>query len=584
MTTMPDLPTITLDTTLADLYRRGSPRNAKKRIAQVFSGINSGTRLSADVPRNAKYLYQDASFNTVPDDASSSSSGLNGDDAEQQRRRQQQQKELAVKHLSLIPQRDAFISGDTAVVLFHLDDADSRQRAHDRREAERTMSVLPENQRPDLVFCPGPSRIPVKEAGIDLIAYKLVLDGIDAYDLVVPTDTHWFVNSKAALARSGLPTPRSTILELDGVADEARACCGPCADTDTDTDTDAAAEEFVIPETCAGSRGAWFARQSGRILAALEAHPLPFVLKNQQTFGGAGTYMVRTEEQRAGVVDDLRGGVLRKLLSSVTPSNRHLRPAALVLSDLVEDPVGDFGLTFFVTDDGGDPIFLAASEQLTDGHNAWIGSTINYGRQHELERKFGPLVKRIASWLRSHDYVGPAGADVLETRPKPATNGHGTDGHGQNGCDSNGQKPNGHKTNGHKTNGHKTNGHHNTTQNGHTNGTHPDNPDADFSNFHVVDLNIRTSGSLCLPLLRTHFTSRGLMSASSFSIGCAQGRDAFIADFADDFAAGRMCVVSWYEDPDTGASLADVAVGAEDEAGLRRAMQRVRDATDTVTF
>ncbi|WQF84028.1 hypothetical protein CDEST_09042 [Colletotrichum destructivum] len=557
---MPDLPTITLDTTLADLYRRGSPRNAKKRIAQVFSGINSGTRLSADVPRNAKYLYQDTPFNTVPDDVSSSKP--NGD-AGQQR---QQHKELAVKYLSLIPQRDAFISGDTAVVLFHVDDTDS-QRAHDRREAEKTISVLPKNQRPDLVFCSGPSRIPVKEAGIDLIAYKLVLDGLEAYDLVVPTDTHWFLNSKAALARSGLPTPRSKILELDGVADEARACCDPCTDGD-------AAAEFVIPEACAGSRGEWFARQSSRILAELESHPLPFVLKNQQTFGGAGTYIVRTEDRRVRVVEDLRGGVLRKLLSSVTPSNVHLRPAALILSDLVEDPVGDFGLTFFVTDDGGDPIFLAASEQLTDGDNAWIGSTINYGRQDELERKFGALVKKIASWLRGHDYVGPAGADVLETRPSPSRGQKPT----TNGCKTNGSDMNGYQTNGHKANGH--------TSNGYTNGTHPPdtNADADFSNFHVVDLNIRTSGSLCLPLLRTHFTSRGLMSASSFSISCSQGRDAFIADFADDFAAGRMCVVSWYEDPDTGASLADVAVGAEDEAGLRRAMQRVRDATDEVTF
>ncbi|KAK2041765.1 hypothetical protein LZ31DRAFT_471851 [Colletotrichum somersetense] len=513
---MPDLPTVTLDTTLADLYRRACPKHADKRIAQVLCGINSCAELSASVPRNAKYLYQDTPFNTVPPDESCSRSA----DKDEER---QQRRLLAVKYLSLIPQRDAFISGDTPVVLFHIDETDE-QKAHDRREAKRTISVLAAAQRPDLVFCAGPSAIPVKEEGIDVIAYKLVLDGLEDYNLIVPPDTHWFLNSKGALARSGLPTPRATIIEIDGLADEARLCCAPCAGD---------AGEFVIPLACAGPRGRWFEAQRDRILAALVSSPLPFVLKNQQTFGGAGTYVVRTEEERGKLVADLRGGVLRRLLSSVTEANAHLRPAALILSDLVEDPVGDYGLTFFVTDaDGGDPIFLAASEQLTDDANAWIGSTINYARQDELKRKFGPLVKKIAAWLRSHNYVGPAGADQT---------------------------------------------------NGHTNGDHAE-PEEDLSHFHIVDLNIRTSGSLCLPLLRRHFTSRGLMSGSSFSISCRQGRNAFIASFRDDFAAGRMCIVSWYEDPATGVSLADVAVGAEDERGLRRAMQRVRDATEEVTF
>ncbi|KAK1961542.1 solid-state culture-specific ATP-grasp domain-containing protein [Colletotrichum sublineola] len=555
---MPDLPTITLDTTLADLYRRASPKNADKRIAQVLCGVNSCAELSANIPRNAKYLYQDTPFNTVPPDESCSR-------PEEEEQQQQQQQQLAVKYLSLIPQRDAFISGDTAVVLFHLDETDE-QKAHDRREAERTISVLAEAQRPDLVFCAGPSAIPVKEAGIDMIAYKLVLDGLEGYDLVVPPDTHWFLNSKAALARSGLPTPRATIVEVDGLADEARLCCAPC----TSGGDAPAAAGFVIPPACTGPRGKWFEAQRERILGALASHPLPFVLKNQQTFGGAGTYIVSTEAERDKLVADFRGGVLRRLLSSVTASNAHLRPAALVLSDLVEDPIGDYGLTFFVTDDGSDPIFLAASEQLTDDAKAWIGSTINYARQDELKRKFGPLVKKIAAWLRSHNYVGPAGADVLETAPsktvKPETNGQTTNGQTTNGETA---------ANGHKSNGHPTNGH--------TKADHAA-PEEGFSHFHVVDLNIRTSGSLCLPLLRRHFTSRGLMSGSSFSISCRQGRDAFIDSFRDDLAAGRMCIVSWYEDPATGASLADVAVGAEDERGLKRAMQRVRDATEEVTF
>ncbi|KAK1658676.1 solid-state culture-specific ATP-grasp domain-containing protein [Colletotrichum godetiae] len=535
---MIDLPTITLDTTLTDLYRCASPRNADKRIAQVLSLVNSGSELNPSVPRNAKYLYQDSPFNAVPKDPSSSS--LPGDDGGRQ-----QQRELAVKYLSLIPQRDAFISGDTAVILFRINDS-KKQKLHDSREAERTLFVLSKTQQPDLIFCPGPSEIPIKEAGIDLIAYKIVLDGLESYNnLIVPPETHWFLNSKAALAQSGLPTPKAKILEVDGLAGDAWACCASCYGGD--------AAEFVIPECCTGSRSRWLEEQSERVYTDLESHPLPFVLKNQQTFGGAGTYIINNEDERQELVQDFRNGILRKLLSSVTESNAHLQPAALILSDVVENPMENYGLTFFVADNGSDSIFLAASEQMTDDDNAWIGSTINYRRQEQLKKKFGLLVKKIATWLQGYGYVGPAGADVLETASSTAY--PQTDG----------------------------------TRNGAANGVTDDIPHAtdgksDFPNFHIVDLNIRTSGSMCLPLLRTHFATRSLWSASSFSISYDKSRDAFIESFREDFEAGKMCIISWYEDPDTGCSLADVAVGAEDVDGLRRAMKRVRDATEEVTF
>ncbi|KAF4776325.1 solid-state culture specific ATP-grasp domain-containing protein [Colletotrichum scovillei] len=500
---MIELPKITLDTTLTDLYRRASPRNADKRIAQVFCLVNSSSELTPNVPRNAKYLYQDSPFNAVPRDPSSSRLPADDDG-------RQQQRALAVKYLSLIPQRDAFISGNTAVVLFHTMNSKKRN-LHDIRETETTLSVLSKTQRPDLTFCPGPSEIPVEEAGIDLIACKFVLDVLESYsNLIFPPETHWFLNSKAALALSGLPTPKTNILKVDGLAGDAWACCSSCS----------------------------------------SSQPLPFVLKNQQTLGGAGTYIINTENKRQKLVQDFRNGVLRKLLSAVTESNAHLQPAALIVSDVVEDPVENYGLTFFVTDDGNEPIFLAASEQMTDGDSAWIGSTINYRRQEQLEKKFGLLVKRVATWLRGYGYVGPAGADVLETTSSTAPYS-------------------------------KTNG---VANGASTTISHSVNGASDFSDFHIVDLNVRTSGSMCLPLLRTHFTTCGLWSASSFSISYKDSRDAFIESFRSEFETGRMCVISWYDDTDTGCGLADVAVGAEDVDELRTAMKRVRDLTEQVTF
>ncbi|KAL9949648.1 hypothetical protein ACHAO5_000481 [Verticillium nonalfalfae] len=516
-TTGPSLPTVKLDTTLADLYRQAAPRKKARRIAQVLCGVNSGLPLSAKFPRNTKYLYQDSPFNTITAKAPSCPD-----------EKAALTRELAMKYLSLIPQRDAFISGSAPVILFHIDHDDPAQVEHDRAEAEATVSVLAADQKPELVFCAGPADIPVQEKGIDAIAYKLMVDGLERYDLLVQPDVHWFVNSKDALAKSGLPTPKCEIIDLEGHGGAQRGCCEVCV-----SGGDGEGNEFVIPVACEGARGQWFAQESERILQKIVQRSLPFVLKNQQTFGGAGTYVVRTEEERGKVVGDLREGVLRKLMSSVTEANAHLRPGALILSDLVDEPIGDYGLTFFVTEEEAEPVFLAASEQMIGEGNAWIGSTINYRRQDELKKKFTKLVKEVAAWLRSHDYVGPAGADVLETASESVMD---------------------------------------------------EGVDDDLARYHIVDLNVRTSGSLALPLMKTHFTGRGLDNASSFSISSKHSRDEFVALFRDDFESGKMCILSWYQDRDTGTSLADVAVGAATPEDLKKEMQRVRDATDEVTF
>ena len=54
--------------------------------------------------------------------------------------------------------------------------------------------------------------------------------------------------------------------------------------------------------------------------------------------------------------------------------------------------------------------------------------------------------------------------------------------------------------------------------------------------------------------------------------------------FDTEFKMGRMCILSWYEDPAARVSLADVAGGAEDRTKLQEAMERVRDAAGQVTF
>lgn len=320
------LPIIKLDTTIAELFKSAKSQDAEKRLALVLCGVNCGLDLSPDFPRNTKFLYQDSPFNTIPrQDLSKGNIEL--------------QKSLAMKYLSLIPQRDAFISGNTAVVLFNMDQT-PEQMEHDRHEAETTISVLDRSQRPELIFCPGPAKIPMREHHIDRIAYKLALDGLQKYPLTIDMETHWYLNSKAALALSGLPTPRAEVIEIAGFGPTADACCDICT-----TDK---GELVFIPAKCTGTRGEWLEEQTKRIITAIERRSVPFVVKNQQTFGGAGTWVVSSEAQKKSLLEDFKGenGVLRKLLSSVTKDNYHLKPGTLIISDLVKDPIGDYGLTF----------------------------------------------------------------------------------------------------------------------------------------------------------------------------------------------------------------------------------------------
>ncbi|KAK0717330.1 hypothetical protein B0T26DRAFT_775581 [Lasiosphaeria miniovina] len=349
------LPTINLDTTLAELYRRASPKNADRKLGLVLCGVTSST--SAPTSR------------TTP--STRTRTGRSNNRA--------LQKSLATKYLSLIPQRDAFIAGPGApVVLFHQGRTEAK-RARDRREAEATVAVLSTEQRPELVFCASPASIPLgAKHGIARIAYKVVLDGLARYPLTHPLGAHWFLNSKAALARSGLPTPRTRIVEIEGHGGTTgSSCCERCAAVETDM--------RFIPAGCTGGRGRWLEAQAARVVEAVERQPVPFVLKTQQTFGGAGTWVVRSEQQKQDLLRDLW---------------RRRQGEAAGQEDESENDNGD--------DDDRD-------DDRDDGILRRLLS------QQKLKDKFAPLVQRAAAWVAHHGYYGPVGIDVLETRMAGAT-------------------------------------------------------------------------------------------------------------------------------------------------------------------
>ncbi|QKD48033.2 uncharacterized protein FOBCDRAFT_235817 [Fusarium oxysporum Fo47] len=379
----------------------------------------------------------------------------------------------AIKYLSLVNQRGAFECGTAPVIFFYMD-GDSKKRDHDRKQVAKTSATLPDYQRPQPVFCEGPDSIPINETGIDLLACKVVHDSLERH-----SNTLVFLHRSSGL------------------------------------------DSFVIPGDCTGNRGTWLKEQSQRIYDALKSHPLPFVLKSQATFGGAGTFIVKTEEQRQKIIDNLGKGFLGRLLSSVNADNSHLEPATMLLSDMIQNPIGDYGMTVFNNKKGQEPVFLGVSKQMIQDGTAWVGSTIDYRQQSELRLKFETLTNQISEWLQSYEYIGPAGADVLE--------------------------------------------------------------DADC--FHVVDLNVRTTDSCYLPLLRKHFTNRELYIASSFSTEVQQRRDEFLDMFKAEFQDGRMCVISWYEDQEKGSSLAELVIGGgEGDDRLKELMDRANEMSKSVTF
>lgn len=499
-----NLPAIKLDKTLSELYHQHCPSLTNKRIGHIFCGTTCAASLSQDFPRNRKYVYQDSSFN----DAGQASKT---DDEVQQI--------LAPKYLSLVPQRDAFIAGDSAVFFFY----SGREKEiveHDEAETRRTLAVLDESQKPETVFCSGPSQVAkeMMEKKIDCISSKLVVDAVvetAVEKMLCAPDSLWYLNSKEALANSGLPTPKATIIEVDGHCPDAASCCEACEEAERSAET-------VIPEACTGPRKRWIGEQSIRILSAVEKQPLPFVFKNNQTFGGAGTYVITKGPERNQLIEDMtHGGILRRMLSFVSAENEHMKPGTVLLTSMISDPVADYGITFFVSESGS-ATFLAASEQMIDRESAsWVGSNISFSHQAALQDRFGLIIGKVGKFLHQHGYFGPAGVDILETK------------------------------------------------------------DGDYQ---IVDLNVRTSGSLALPLLRTHFTSRGFYSASSISVTVEKSRDEFCQQWRVELEAGQLCILAWYEDQRAGKSYGDVVVGAEDEDHLAQMLEKVRKDSEQVTF
>ncbi|KAL9106705.1 MAG: hypothetical protein Q9227_008274 [Pyrenula ochraceoflavens] len=366
---MDRFPTITLDTTLAELYQKNLPNGQRPRIAIIPCGWTSGVDLGPDMPRNKKLIFQDPVTMAAYRDASQ----FQTEDAS---------REMQLKFLAMVSQRDALGAGDMGVVIFEFDSKE-QNRSASREEVGRTIAQLAPHQQPQLLLCKNPDGLKecLRKGNIDLVLPKLPLDCLEQVSLTCSVDASYYLHSKTGLTESGLPIPKSTII-------------APPAFSDT-------------PE--------WREKAKSHVISQIAAQTPPFVLKTNQSGGGGGVFIVRDQSAKDSTLEDFSSHIIPNLLASVTTSNAYLAPANLVIQEFIPTTTGNWGLTFFLGASGTCTFLQAPTQQLSSDGSSWLGNRLSFPDRDRLERKLSPIMHEIGAWLHKHGYYGPAGADVVET-------------------------------------------------------------------------------------------------------------------------------------------------------------------------
>ena len=254
------------------------------------------------------------------------------------------------------------------------------------------------------LYCRTREDLELDHAG-QRLAVAMPLDALGRLPPAVRPDSHYDILSKACLAVSGLPTPQSQVIHLASYKTvQSMAIRRPGFFPDALTAF--AQHEIDIFQTQVNIA-------SENALKLVLAHVLPFVLKQNLTVSGGGTYIVRTEAQRQALISRLQSTIVPLLLSSSTDANAHLQPTALILSTYIR-AVNSYGLTFFVSRANGACRFISCSNQDFDKAGFRTGGYIEYLQQPRLEMRFSALMNKVGALLFARGYYGPVGIDVLE--------------------------------------------------------------------------------------------------------------------------------------------------------------------------
>ncbi|OGM48510.1 solid-state culture specific ATP-grasp domain protein [Aspergillus bombycis] len=387
---------------------------------------------------------------------------------------------------NMVPQRYAFSAGQMPLVILDFDSTNKQKEAN-RKPCEtidelpvhhldirRTFSQLMPDQQPILTVAISPESISLDPGA--QIAVLLPTDCMSHLPHVVHPETHYEILSKRGLALSGLPTPPSQVIDT-GLVDSN--------------------DPTLVKQEVA------------RMVESIDQRQVPFMVKLPQSVSGIGTFSITTDVERNRVktlLTEQLGVILRQL----NRSNHHLYPCSMVLQDFVAGPV--VALSLFITKNG-QARFISCCEQRFDARGHWIGGTISYRQQGGLRQTFATIMQKVADFLHTKGYHGPAGVDIVSD-------------------DHSGEQL-------------------------------------------VIDLNARVTGTFHLGPLMGHFTKRGLFEAGMTTGDFSCSRDTFEQTFADEIRNGSLIVSGWVHNESSRLSHAAITIGAREPDELKGYFERI---------
>ena len=85
--------------------------------------------------------------------------------------------------------------------------------------------------------------------------------------------------------------------------------------------------------------------------------------------------------------------------------------------------------------------------------------------------------------------------------------------------------------------------------------------------------------------MKRHFSDqRGLHEASSVFLNVKMTRESFISRFENYFREGKIVIVSWYEDEESGVSFGNVVIGARSKQELEDYVIMVKELASEIHF
>ncbi|KAJ4394867.1 hypothetical protein N0V93_004087 [Gnomoniopsis smithogilvyi] len=359
-------PPVSLNPTLASLYSLDGGNSDE--VALIYA-VPHPTKLAKSLPVSVKYAYQAPRMANQSRPADIMALCCLGSNASVLRLRKQLLMEK-IASSGVVAQYFAFVTGPMDLHLFDLDNAPTN-----RADAQRVYESIEESQRPRLHFVEEAEKfaaLPQKKACVT------PMDFLQGHEPLVDLDAHWDLLSKRSLALSDLPSPPTQVIDSKWVPG------------------DAVSESGLEQEVA-------------RMLAPIEAHDLPFVVKMPHGLGSHAVFMVRNEERRAMCLQVL-GDELPSMLQTWTLTGDSKTPPSLLLQELVSGP--SLGISVFITKKGG-PIFISCVDQVLGDDDCWAGGLVDYTQQEALGAHYRETIERVAAYVYARGYWGPMGVDVM---------------------------------------------------------------------------------------------------------------------------------------------------------------------------